>query len=88
MYLPQVQLYGLLVAMLHGVEEVRLMLLFAHHPGHPYVVTMDRSSVAEFSRIVTDVVSAIADNRFPPPPGGCDGCPFPGGTCTTLFSTE
>ena len=85
-YLPQVQLYGLLVSMLHGVEAVKLMLLFAHHPDRPYVVTMDRASIAEFSHAVTDVVSAIAKDRFSPHPGGCEGCPFPKGTCERLFS--
>jgi hypothetical protein len=86
LYLPQVQLYGLLVSMLHGVEAVKLMLHFAHHPDHPYVATMDRASVVEFSRAVTDVVSAIAENRFSPHPGGCEACPFPKGTCERLFS--
>jgi hypothetical protein len=85
-YLPQVQLYGLLISMLHNVDTVRLVLLFAHHPGRPFVTTMDRASIAEFSRSVTDVVSDIARNRFAPRPGGCEGCPFPKGTCERLFS--
>ncbi len=85
-YLPQVQLYGLLVSMLQGVEAVNLMLLFAHHPDRPYVVAMDRAAIAEFSHTVTDVVSSIAKDRFSPYPGGCEGCPFPRGTCERLFS--
>jgi ATP-dependent helicase/nuclease subunit A len=86
LYLPQVQLYGLLVSMLQGADAVKLMLLFAHHPDRPYRVTMDRASIAEYARTVTDVVSAIAENRFPPRPGGCEDCPFPKGTCERLFS--
>ena len=85
-YLPQVQLYGLLVSMLQGVEAVNLMLLFAQHPDRPYTVAMDRASIDAFSRTVTDVVSSIAEDRFSPYPGGCEGCPFPKGTCERLFS--
>jgi hypothetical protein len=85
LYLPQVQLYGLLVSMLYGVDSVRLMLLFAHHPDRPYVVMMHRGDIDAFARLVTDVVSGIAQNRFTPASGRCDACPFPPGTCERLF---